>query len=488
KPIYMRHYTRMSSAKRLRPPATTAPADSPRSHTSRYALIAFVLLLVLGLVVMLLLPQWVADNPPETVSIGEQVPQSRIDTAEIRQQAEQSLQAFLRLQAEMNLANALVWGADEWSKAESRVQAGDRLFGERRFGDAYQAYTEGLGLLENLQGERLPRLQASLQAAQAALEQNQAAVALDQFALALSIEVDNTEALQGQARAQVRDAVLQAMAAADEPESDRQFKAAGDAYRAALALDGTYEPAHIGLARVEQQLAEQAFQIAMDSALVALDAGRFSEAANTLMQAAQIDPQHQALLDARQRLQAARREAKLKRLRSQAAAQASSENWNKVVNLYNKALQIDAGAGFARQGLAQAQQRAVLNARFDHYLEQPERLYSKQPLQQAEQLLSTTPVAALSEPKLAARIKRLQARVAMARQPLRIELRSDSETEVTLFHVGQLGLFSIKQLDLLPGSYTLTGTRTGYRDVRQVFKLTPGDALTVIDIRARERL
>ncbi len=478
----------MTSAKQLRPPATTAPTDSSRSHASRYVLVAFVLLLVLGLGVMLLLPQWVAEKPRQAIPVTTDTVQQPAEVLATRQQAEKSLQAFLRLQAEMSLANAAVWGVAEWDAAESRVGVGDRLFGERRFGEAYRAYNEGLALLKKLKLERQPRLEVALLTGREALNQNQVAEALEQFSLALSIEPGRVEAMQGQARAQVRDQVLQAMATAGQSEADTQLQVARDAYQKAVSLDSAYEPAAIGLARVEQTLKQQAFQVAMDSALKALDAGRFSDAADALVQAAQINPQHQALLDARQRLQGARREAKLKQLRRQAEALEKSEHWDEAVKRYTKALKIDADAGFARQGLSQAKQRAALNAQFDRYLEQPERLYSKQLLQQAEQLLKATSGAPASEPGLAAKMGQLQSMVAVARQPLQLELRSDGKTQVKFFHIGRLGQFTSQRFSLRPGTYTVTGACTGYRDVRRVFSLKPGAKLTIVDIRCEERL
>ncbi|MDH3901519.1 MAG: hypothetical protein OEU51_10785, partial [Gammaproteobacteria bacterium] len=315
-----------------------------------------------------------------------------------------------------------------------------------------------------------------------------AAAALDQFEAALSIDSQHVDGLRGQAQAQVRDQVLEAMAAASKAGENAQFDVAIQHYQSALALDQAYEPANMGLVRAEQQLKEQAFHAAMDRALTALDAGRYNAASSALAQAAELDPQHDALLDARRRLQVESRQAVMNQLRRQAASQVTSENWGKAVDLYNKALRLDAGAGFARQGLLRAQQRATLNTQFDHYIETPERLYSGQPLANAEQLLDKNQQAPGNEPKLAGKIERLRTLVAKARQLLLVELRSDGETEVTVYHVGRLGRFAAHQLNLRPGTYTAIGVRSGYRDVRRVFSLKPGDNLTTVDIRCEERI
>jgi tetratricopeptide (TPR) repeat protein len=470
----------------LQPPAGSVPAENTQGKSLRNAVMAFALLLATGLGVVLLLPKWVSEAPPHAVN---DVPDdSHADVAVVRQQAEQALQQFLRLQAEMKIINATVWGATEWNEAETRVRAGDRLFGERRFSEARQAYTSGIELLETLKSERPERLDSMLQAGWQALSENKADSAIEHFQSALAIEPDHVDALRGQAQAQVRDQVLQLMAVASKAQESAQFDAARDSYQSVLSLDPSYEPASTGLIRVTRMLKEQRFHAAMDRALIALDAARFQEADSALAQAAQLDPQHEALVDARQRLQVKRRQAAVNQLRRQASVQVRGENWETAVNLYNKVLRLDAGTGFARQGLVRAEQRATLNAQFDHYLENPERLYSAEPLANAEQLLDKNQEAPGNEPKLAGKIERLRILVAKARQPLPVELRSDGETEVTVYHVGRLGRFMAHRLELRPGTYTAVGVRSGYRDVRRVFSLKPGSDLATIDIRCEERI
>jgi hypothetical protein len=54
--------------------------------------------------------------------------------------------------------------------------------------------------------------------------------------------------------------------------------------------------------------------------------------------------------------------------------------------------------------------------------------------------------------------------------------------------VGQLGAFTRQQLELLPGSYTVVGTRAGYRDIRKQLSVTPGKQDTALTIRCEERI
>ena len=300
------------------------------------------------------------------------------------------------------------------------------------------------------------------------------------------IEPDNQAAAAALARARVRDQVLELTASAGRAEEAREFETARTAYQAALRLDPAFSPAQSGLTHIQDILDNRAFKAAMSEALAAIDARRFDAAAQALDKAAAVDPQATAVADARERLRVARREAAIAALRQDAAGRAKAEDWQGAIQRYEKVLHIDERAGFAREGLARARQRARLNGQFDHYLDDPTRLYADDPLANAERLLGEVPAAPANEPKLAAKIEKLQSLVRAARQPLPVKLRSDGETEVLIYHVGRLGRFVDRQEELRPGTYTAVGSRPGYRDVRRVFTLRPGTPAPVVDIRCEE--
>jgi len=176
----------------------------------------------------------------------------------------------------------------------------------------------------------------------------------------------------------------------------------------------------------------------------------------------------------------------LSRLRLQALDATEEENWQAAAGLYQKALAVDAGAAFARTGLVRANGRLQLHKQLDHYLSDPARLSSPEPLANVEKLLSAAGEAPAGEPRLAEKISLLRRHVAEARVPLPVRFYSDGETEVVIYHVGRFGRFRDHQLELRPGTYTAVGSRAGYRDVRRVFTVLPGKPPPPIDIRCEE--
>jgi hypothetical protein len=103
-------------------------------------------------------------------------------------------------------------------------------------------------------------------------------------------------------------------------------------------------------------------------------------------------------------------------------------------------------------------------------------------------LLAAVSSAPASEPKLAKKIADLQRLVTLAGTPVAVNLLSDGETDISIYHVGQLGAFTRQLLELLPGTYTVVGSRVGYRDIRKQLSVTPGKQGISLTIRCEEMI
>ena len=233
----------------------------------------------------------------------------------------------------------------------------------------------------------------ALAAGEQALTDNTIESATEQFEQVLAIEPQHAAATHGLARAAVRADVLQAVNTGEQAEERSDFAAAQLAYQQAVTLDGEYEPAIAALRQVTERQEDAVFRGAMTRALMALDAGQLNTAGKALTEAAQLQPDAAAVSDAQQRLAQARRQARLSRLRRDTATQVASENWQAAASLYTQILSVDGSAGFANDGLVRARQRVKLHQQFDHYLGQPGRIYSPEPLANARQLLAAASTA-----------------------------------------------------------------------------------------------
>ena len=378
------------------------------------------------------------------------------------------------------------WGEPEWSRAIEGADRGNNHFSQRQFSMATKMFRASSGLLLLLESERDQRLAAALDSGWQALQANDSVSAMGYFETAKAIDSGSLDALEGLERARVRPDVLKLMTAGELALSSNDLAGAQAAYREAVALDEAYEPAIDALHDVSEQINELAFNDAMSRALSALEAEQVDTAEAALRKAASLKPNAEVVLITQLELEQTRQKLWLESQRREAARAESNEDWSAAVTIYTKVLGRVPQAAFARQGMAFAQDRARLHQQLDHYLQDPTRVYSDLPRKNAEDLLESAANPPARETRLADKISRLQALIIEATTPRTVTLSSDGLTTVKIFHVGVLGQFTSQQLELLPGKYTVVGSRPGYRDVRQTLTVKPGPQQQTVDIRCEE--
>ena len=466
----------------LNPPGKGPVQGSDEAGRYRLLWIALAAVLLLGLAVIFALPALI--SPPQQAGI----PASTAVTTGVasRDAANESMQAWLQLRARLELEHASQWGEPGWSQSEQAADSGARMLAQRQFGEATRYYEQALQGLVQIDNERYTQLVTALAAAEEALANNRLEEAIEQFERVLAIQPENEDARFGLSRAQTRSAVLDSMAAGERAETDGDLITALAAFQEAALLDPEYEPPTEAFNRVSEQLEAGTFQDAMTRTLTALDNGQIKVARKALAEARTLRPFDPAVTDAQQRLTQAHQQGRLDSFRRQAENLVKNENWGGAANVYKRALAMDSTAGFAQSGLEKAKARLAVNRQFDHYLKNPARLYDEEPLANAEQLLSSIGSAPADEPKLEKKIATLNRLVSQAGMPVTVSLTSDGETDISIYHVGQLGAFTTRQIELLPGGYTVVGTRPGYRDVHKKLAVIPGKQNISLLIRCEE--
>jgi len=481
----------------LRPPGThpqTLENQVIANRAGHHGLIwlALALVIILGLGVLLVLPKLVSG--PAEGAAGKTPAQAAVesplsnlkDSASSRGDAEQALQDFLRTRARLELANAMVWGEPEWSQAVAGADRGNDLFAQRQFAPATEAFKTASGLLLLLESEQNQRLLTALDSGWQALEADDSVAALAFFEMAKALDAGSLDALDGLERARVRPDLLRLMVAGHAAVVNNDLTIAQAFYREAMALDAAYEPAELALRDVDDQIRELAFKAEMSRALIALEAEQIDTAEAALKRAAILKPDAEVVSNTQLELARTKQKLWLAGQRQAVAKAVSNEDWSAAVEIYQKVLTRVPQAGFARQGLVFAEDRERLHQQLDHYLQDPTRVYSDQPRANAELLLESAANPPAEEKRLAEKIRRLQLIIVEATTPRMVTLNSDGLTSVQIYHVGRLGQFLSQQLELRPGTYTVVGSRPGYRDVRQTLTVKPGADQQALEIRCEE--
>ena len=164
------------------------------------------------------------------------------------------------------------------------------------------------------------------------------------------------------------------------------------------------------------------------------------------------------------------------------------EDWDQALESYQAALEIDHSIQFAVRGKAQAQARVRIEKNMVFYMEKPNVLESDPHLENALGLLQEAVKIEPKGPRLLGQIEKLDQLVKMAKTPVSITLESDNLTEVAVYKVGRLGKFHTRDLNLRPGTYTVVGTRDGYKDVRQKMVVKAGEEGLRITLKCEERI
>jgi eukaryotic-like serine/threonine-protein kinase len=306
----------------------------------------------------------------------------------------------------------------------------------------------------------------------------------------------------GEVRAQHPTGVAPLMADAQNALAAHQYSRAAQDYAQALQLEPKNAQARNGLAQAQAAVGDDNYARAAGEGFAALGAGRLAEARAAFERARSIQPNGPEALDGLRRVNAAAGGHgsaeppgapaanatagsatgaidSLASMRSHAEQLESQERWDEAAALYAAALREDGSLSFAQAGKTRAGARARLDHALQALLDQPDRLESPEVRDQASALLDTAQATTPSGPVLRSQIARLQILLPDFDKPVQVSLVSDSVTQVSILSVGSFGSFERRDIQLKPGTYTVLGSRVGYRDVRREITVSPGETQTV---------
>ena len=472
--------------------------STPRLWTG----LAFMVLLALLLATIFWLPQRSsgpglpvstqppADAEPPADAAPERVVSPREESAAARDQAEAVLGRLVTLQSRLTPLRPSDWADEDWRAAQALGQQGDDLLLARRFGEAEAAFGEALERLEAVDS-RIPAIyDEAIAAGAAALRNEDQSGAIEAYALAVQLRPDDAQAQAALGRARQLHEVLALMTDGRRAQDRSELAAARNAFSAALEIDAQWQPAREALARIDRQQAEQAFSAVISRGFAALAEERFRDAIAAFEEAL---ARRADAADARDGLAQAVQGQRLQQIRLaqvRAIAFERQERWQEALTQYLAALEIDETLGFAREGRTRSQARASLDAKLEALVVTPARLFDDRVLSEAQTLAAEARETFTAEggQKLQAQVQQLETMLALAIQPIEVELRSDGLTEVRVFRVGAIGIFERTTLQLRPGDYTIIGSRDGFRDVRATLALRPGRSPEPVTIICTDRI
>ena len=354
---------------------------------------ALVICVLLALVVIFVLPALIQppDTPPVPISSDRpaapttESPFRDAQLATARRAAQDVLSKILEKQTFLESKNIAAWDREAFDRALAVAATGDTHYRQRAFDQAQDAYQSALNQLTALETSIPQRVSDALAAGEDALNNGNAVEATRQFEQVQAIAPDNAEAARGLARAEVLDQVTELVAEANIARQNSDLSQARTLYREAVALDADHGPAAAGLEKVNAEILNNQFNVAMSRGYTALERNQLDSAKTAFNQALQLKPNDPA---ARSQASSAATKQTLQSLLREAKELESREQWHQARDTYARIMAIDNSVMEARLGQIRSAARAQLDDQIRKILDQPLRLSSDSVQQEAQRTLA----------------------------------------------------------------------------------------------------
>ncbi len=451
--------------------------------------IAIAAVLVIATVaVALLLPKLAREQKVDVATL--QLPAGPTEEEQVAEKRAEELATrhteLSKRVLELDSRAAAQWAGAEFAAARKSLDDIGGMLERRRYEGAPAPLAELEKALDAIDARVPEALTAQITEGKRALAAGEFENARQALETALKIDPANTEATEWLGKVAAASGVVPTLADAENAEAARDLPKAQTLFADVLKRNPGNEAATVGLARVKASIADNQFNAEMGAGLAALNAGRLAEARTHLERARQIRPDSTEVSAALQRVADTGSGRSTAELAERAARLAGEERWTEALAVYDEALARDPSLQFAQAGRAAAAPRAELGNRLQTLIERPERLAADEVRVEAERLIARARALPNQGPVIRSQVSRLELLLPTFNQPIVLALESDNATEVAIQRVGFFGAFDRREVTLKPGKYTVTGKRTGFRDVRREITVSPGQGGQTIVIRCLE--
>ncbi|MBW1901596.1 MAG: hypothetical protein JRJ20_08160 [Deltaproteobacteria bacterium] len=426
-----------------------------------------------------------------SVEIPEDQSTEAVDLAKLaveKENAENKLADFTLIKNELESKGASAWGGDLYAEIIQLSQEADAFFIQKNYVPASEQYTDATAGANELAGQMEEAFQLLMDDGRIALAEGAGERAQKKFSVALMIDPTNELAQHSLERAKKVETVMQWVESGKRHEKNGNLSFAHADYQEALRLDPESKEAREALNRIKGQIKNEAFQQLMFEGLAAFHNNNYELAKAKLLKANSFKPESREVRDALAQVDQAIRLARIEGLRKKALKAESSENWEQALKFHLAVLEIDQNVQFAARGKDRSFKQIQIEKRINFFLDNPKVIESDSQLGNAVLLVHEVEEIEPKGPRLKARLKELTQLVEAAQTPVKIAIESDNITEVAVYKIGKLGRFTVRELSLRPGTYTVVGARDGYKDVRQKIVIRPGQGPLRISVKCKVKI
>ena len=249
---------------------------------------------------------------------------------------------------------------------------------------------------------------------------------------------------------------------------------------------------------IKNKTIDKDFNNRINETLINIEKHQYNLAKKNLDVANKLKENDPIIKELAQRIETGSQQVKLNRLIKKSQYEEENENWANAINYYNKILAIDSNMSSV---LVKKQRSLIyqnINLNLNKVLNKPERLQNDKVFEGSKILLKSVKTEMNEKkdllypmqktPKLNSKIIKVEFIINQASIPITVNIVSDNLTEIVIYKVGRFGKLIEKKLELRSGSYTIVGSRAGYRDYRKIIKIDPKSPSIVVRVECREAI
>lgn len=377
------------------------------------------------------------------------------------------------------------WDEDELAKATALSDEAEALTNDQYFGDAIPKLEEALAILNGLEVKLQQTVEADLEFANTLMEDKRLDEARGVYQKILSwhpdradIQAKLTELDERQTIESLLDVIARKI---DLGETDSAM-----ADLQSVSQSRRNDRWRNLLERIEGPRREARFQEHVSKGIEYRDQGELEKAQTSFAAALKFKPKSTLVSELHADVEVRIVEAELASLRSRIQTALIQEDWIASSVLLKDLIGRldDPVADEVRLSLAQ--ERINLERNADRLLSYKETGLTRSRRGEIRDFLSTTAAIDMGV-RIAAKVSLLEQLLEEWSIPILVTLNSDNKTEVRVRPGRSLGKFKIRKVEMLPGSYRISGIRAGYHEVVHQIDLKPQQNPMILTVECRER-
>ncbi len=229
-------------------------------------------------------------------------------------------------------------------------------------------------------------------------------------------------------------------------------------------------------------LTERQFAASVQGGLDSIEVRDSVTAQAFLSKAEKIFPKRAETTVLRNRIQTLVRTLQIEDNLSHANRSITDDDWQTAKVYFAKARSLDVANTEAKNGVEMATKIITAKEKLDSHLSAPHRLAATNIAGVARQLLKDVKLFAALSPSLRTSASKLRGLLEKYSEDVKVRVRSDGKTHITVRGVGVVGKATERTINLLPGDYVFEGERQGFKTVLREVHIRPGSKAVDVEI------